>query len=95
MLIEVHGERFDVSTRLGPGGESLCDFTWLNGPDGSSYGFSIGSTAPLPGGFPLADLEEHAGAFVRSFFSPDGIGPADFPEFVASRRRADLADPDG
>lgn len=88
MLIDVEGERFAVSQRLGPGGQRMYDFTWLNGPSEPSYGFTIGSGAPLQIEFSQAELEEKAAGFVHTFFSSHGIGPSDFPDFVASRHRS-------
>lgn len=92
--IEVEGESFDVAWRRQPDGSDSYDFTWLNGPDGSSYGFTVGihSGGPRTVGMPShremsrSELEEEAAQFVRAFFAEDGIGPADFPGFVAARR---------
>jgi hypothetical protein len=88
VVIEVEGERFEVRTRTRRGHRAY-DFTWLNGPADSSYGFTLGmtSTGPAsPGELSRTEIEDEARLFVRAFFSPDGIGPSDFPEFVASRR---------
>lgn len=88
MLIEVEGERFEVTTRAELG-QRAYDFTWLNGPGGSSYGFTLGMTSTgttFPRERSRLELEDEARQFVRAFFSPDGVSPADFPEFVASRR---------
>lgn len=88
MLIEVEGERFEVETRVQPG-QRAYDFTWLNGPSESSYGFILGLTSTgqaTPNDLSQTEIEDEARLFVRAFFSPDGIGPSDFPEFVASRR---------
>ncbi len=90
MLIDVDEERFSVAPRMQPNGRRVYDFTWITGPGPSPYGFTIGSTStPSAQGVSLspATLEEEARLFVRAFFAPDGIGPSDFPEFVASRRR--------
>ena len=86
MLIEVEGERFTVGTRVQPNGLRVYDFTWLDGPGETSYGFTLGPTSPSPSDLSRTELEKHAHLFVRAFFAPDGIGPSDFPEFVASRR---------
>jgi hypothetical protein len=87
MLIDVEGERFAVGTRVGQNGQHVYDFTWINGPAESTYGFTFGPTSPLQRDISVAELEEEARLFVRSFFSPDGIGPSDFPDFVAARRK--------
>lgn len=84
MVMEIEGERFTVSSRLGPDECWSYDFTWLSGPGESTYGFTIGSTSPGSEATRTA-LEEHARTFLESFFAPDGIGPCDFPEFVAAR----------
>jgi len=87
--IETDGERFRVDTRIAPDGSLTCDFAWLNGPEG--YGFSIG-TGPQLTETQMAELittpalEKQARDFVTAFFADDGIGPADFPTFVARRR---------
>lgn len=91
MRIEVEEESFDVASRPQPDGSSSYDFTWIDGPDGSSYGFTVGFHSP---GTPAhremsrSELEETAAQFVRSFFDEDGIGPSDFPAFVAAHRRS-------
>ncbi|MCW3492432.1 hypothetical protein [Microbacterium sp. SSM24] len=87
MLIEVQGERFEVERRTEPDGGIVYDFTWVNGPGASSYGFTVGSTSSAQNDFSRAFIEKEAGLFVRAFFSDDGIGPSDFPEFVEARRK--------
>lgn len=92
--IEVEGESFDVAWRRQPDGSDSYDFTWLNGPDGSSYGFTVGmhaggaSSVGMPSRREMSrlELEKEAAQFVRAFFAEDGIGPSDFPDFVAERR---------
>lgn len=89
MLIEVREERFHVDARVQPDGRRSYDFTWLNGPGDPPYGFTVGSTArhsDSRSGMTRLELEQVAEQFIRSFFSEDGIGPSDFPAFVAERR---------
>ncbi len=86
MMIEVDGERFDIRMRTGPNGQRAYDFSWLNGPSGQPYGFTIGTIDPMSHDLTSADLEEKARGFVLGFFSPGGVGDTDFPGFVASRR---------
>lgn len=88
MLIDVEGERFAISARLGPDGQRMYDYLWLNGPSEPLYGFTVGSTLPSLSDLSPSRLEEIAVDFVRAFFAPEGIGPSDFPEFVASRRKS-------
>ena len=73
------------SERLDPEGQRAYDFSWLNGPNEGSYGFTIGMTNAQSHGLAPAGLEREARAFVLGFFSPGGIGDTDFPEFVAAR----------
>ncbi|MDI6941929.1 hypothetical protein QMO46_00250 [Microbacterium barkeri] len=77
-VIEVEGETFQVDTREQPGGQRCVDFRWLTGPADGTYGFTVS-------GLPLDRIEAEAALFVRAFFAEDGIGPADFPDFVAGR----------
>ncbi|AQX81018.1 hypothetical protein BWO91_14500 [Plantibacter flavus] len=86
MLIDVEGDRFSVEVRLGPGGRRVYDFSWINGPSEPPYGFTIGSTSPSTE-FSTEELRAKVAAFVHHFYAPGGIGPVDFPEFVASRNR--------
>lgn len=89
MLIEVEGERFSITTRVQHDGQRAYDFSWLNGPCEASYGFTIGKMSRpqgIPGELSRSELEEEARLFVRAFFAPDGIGPSDFPDFVASHQ---------
>jgi hypothetical protein len=86
MLIDVEGERFSVEVRREPDGRRAYDFSWINGPTGPADGFTIGSTSSSSG-FSTEELEASVAACVRHFFAPGGIGPVDFPEFVASRSR--------
>lgn len=86
LLIEVQGERFEVNRRTGPDGRVALDFEWINGPGESSYGFTVGSTSSAQNDYSRAFIENEAELFVRAFFSDDGIGPSDFPEFVEARR---------
>lgn len=86
MLIDVEGDRFSVQVRLGPDGRRVYDFSWINGPSEPPYGFSIGSTSSSSE-FSTEELEAKVTAFVHHFYAPGGIGPVDFPEFVASRNR--------
>jgi len=85
-VIEVEGEQFRVDRRTAPEGRQSVDFTWLNGPQGGTYGFTVGTTGPATG-FSDEVIEQQARGFVQSFFAPDGIGPADFPDFIAERGR--------
>lgn len=84
--LEVDGELFEVTTRTNPDGICAYDFTWTNGPNEASYGFTVGPSVPSQAGFTEAFLEREAALFVRGFFAEGGIGPSDFPDFVASRR---------
>lgn len=85
-VIEVDGDRFEADATVGPSGQTAYSFRWLNGPIDSSYGFSL-APGVTPGTILTnTDLENEARLFVRAFFSPDGVGPADFPDFVASRQ---------
>ena len=90
MIVEEAGERIAVSTRIQDDGQLVYDFLWINGPGESDYGFTLGlSTHPAGAPQPTLtdhELEQHARQFVRAFFAPDGIGPSDFPDFVAARR---------
>jgi len=90
MIVEEAGERIAVSTRIQDDGQLVYDFLWINGPGESDYGFTLGlSTHPAGAPQPTLtdhELEQHARQFVRAFFAPDGIGPSDFPDFVADRR---------
>lgn len=90
MIVEEAGERIAVSTRIQDDGQLVYDFLWIDGPGESEYGFTLGlSTHPAGASQPTlsaAELEQHARQFVRAFFAPDGIGPTDFPDFVAARR---------
>lgn len=82
MPIELDGEKFSVSKRRGENGQFVYDFLWTNGPNASTYGFTFSPAEPAQ----EPELEREARNFVRAFFSPDGIGPSDFPDFVASRK---------
>ena len=89
--IEVDGERFLAEEAVQPGGNRGYNLTWTNGPDDGTYGFTVarvlvGTQAASRTEMTPDELEEEVGRFVRSFFATDGIGPADFPDFVATRR---------
>lgn len=92
MIVEEAGERIAVSTRIQDDGQLVYDFLWIDGPGESEYGFTLGlSTHPAGASQPTLtltddEIEQHARQFVRAFFAPDGIGPSDFPDFVAARR---------
>lgn len=86
MLIDVEGHHFSVEVRLGPDERRVYDFSWINGPSEPPYGFSIGPTSSFSE-FSTEELEAKVTAFVHQFYAPGGIGPVDFPEFVASRNR--------
>ena len=93
MLIKASDETFEVTVRKQRDGHLVYDFLWLNGPEG--YGFTFGKTlAPgvLPTTLTHSELEREAKIFVKAFFAPDGIGLADFPDFVSARRSRLAAD---
>jgi len=87
MQIEVEGECFHVTRRFDHGGTQAYDFRWVNGPSDTPYGFTIGPSSPTNVEFSRALLEEEARLFVEAFFSDDGIGLSDFPDFVEARRQ--------
>lgn len=73
------GEVFRVGERRQPDGGPSYDFTWLNGPAGGTYGFTIGATS---GRILRSELEVRARHFVEAFYGPGGIGESDFPDHV-------------
>lgn len=98
--IAVDGELFRASERVQPSGQMSYDFRWLNGPADGTYGFTVafvvaqhGETdsgaRPTPYAVPdlRSQLIETARGFVDSFYAPDGIGEADFPDHVRAERR--------
>ncbi|WP_147441023.1 hypothetical protein [Mycetocola zhadangensis] len=92
VFIEVRGERFRVDTRTDPFGRQAVDFTWLNGPEDGTYGFTVapggGEHGPgAEGSLTRTQIEQEATNFVLAFFSEGGIGPSDFPDFLLMRRR--------
>ncbi|HXH34171.1 MAG TPA: hypothetical protein VNJ54_07130 [Plantibacter sp.] len=90
VLIEVDGEQFRVETRTDSDRRLSIDFTWLNGPAGGTYGFTVASGTREAAGteetLTRAQIEHTAAGFVLAFFADGGIGASDFPEFVLSRR---------
>lgn len=99
--VTVQGELFRISERTAPDGTLSYDFSWLNGPAGGTYGFTIGlSLGWTAGEEPNADarragrtaaeLVADAHGFVTSFYGPGGIGETDFPDHTPAN-----AEPNG
>lgn len=92
--VTVDDELFRISERIQPGGALSYDFTWLNGPIDSTYGFTVGRfvAASSDGAsvptfrVTLGDLIKEVRIFVERFFEPGGIGE-DFPDHVPARTR--------
>ena len=84
--VTVRGERFRISERTQPSGETSYDFAWLNGPAAGTYGFTVGRSS---GRFDAADLVTQAHRFVDGFYEPGGIGPTDFPDHAPADARPD------
>lgn len=76
--IVVDHEVFRVAERSADADSFTYDFSWTNGPAGGTYGFTVGSGAPIS----RERLAAEAEGFVRSFYSEGGIGPEDFPDHV-------------
>lgn len=74
--VVVHGELFRINERTQPSGATSYDFSWLNGPAGGTYGFTVGSSSGRTG---PEELVARARGFVEAFYGPDGIGETDFP----------------
>lgn len=85
----IDGEMFRVSERRQSSGMMSYDFAWLNGPDGGTYGFTVGlQTAPGPdpnAHMTREDLMNEARGFVAGFYEPGGIGEEDFPDHTPPR----------
>lgn len=80
----VNDEMFRVTERRQSRGMMSYDFAWLNGPDGGTYGFTVGLQA-APGSDPNArmtreELMNEARGFVEGFYEPGGIREEDFPD---------------
>lgn len=79
--IKIDGEEFRIQETPRENGSCQYDFSWQNGPALGGYGFFVVGTRRS-----FADLHQVVQSFLDSFFSPDGVGTSDFPEFVRSRR---------
>ncbi|MBM7412879.1 hypothetical protein JOE38_002702 [Clavibacter michiganensis] len=79
--VTVRGERWRIAEREPADAAPTYDLTWLSGPDGGTYGFSIGGTRRT-----CEQLTAEATAFVDAFSEPGGIGE-DFVGFVPARFR--------
>jgi hypothetical protein len=79
--VSVRGERWRITEREPAGETPAYDLTWLSGPAGGSYGFTIGGA-----GRTREELVAEVAAFLRDFSAPGGIGE-DFPDFVPARTR--------
>lgn len=80
-VLDVNGEMFDVRESEPSSRVHAYHFTWTNGPEDGTYGFSLGSSD-----LTAEQLERAARSFVQSFFAPDGLGASDFLSFVEDRR---------
>lgn len=65
------------------------DFSWLNGPAGGTYGFTV---APSSGQIAAKELVTQARRFVEAFYGPGGMGETDFPNHLPAD--AERKDPD-
>jgi hypothetical protein len=86
----VHGELFRVSERWQPSGMVSYDFAWLNGPNGGTYGFTVGlaATGPAPDArLTREQLVDEARGFIEGFYAPGGIGQEDFPDHTPAHPR--------
>ncbi|PPF66048.1 hypothetical protein C5E16_12625 [Clavibacter michiganensis] len=79
--VSVRGERWRIAAREPAEATPAYDLTWLSGPGGGAYGFTVGG-----GRLTREQLVAEATAFVDGFSEPGGIGE-DFPGFVPARCR--------
>lgn len=84
--VVVRGELFRVSERRQPDGALSYDFSWLNGPAGGTYGFTV---APSSGQMTATALVMQARQFVDAFYGPGGIGETDFPDHLPAEAEAE------
>jgi hypothetical protein len=85
----IDDELFRVTERRQSNGMMSYDFAWLNGPDGGTYGFTVGLSS-TPGLDPAArmtreQLMDQARGFIEGFYEPGGIGEEDFPDHMPPR----------
>lgn len=85
----IDDELFRVTGRRQSNGMMSYDFAWLNGPDGGTYGFTVGLSS-APGLDPAArmtreQLMDQARGFIEGFYEPRGIGEEDFPDHMPPR----------
>lgn len=89
----IDGEMFRVTERRQPSGMMSYDFAWLNGPDGGTYGFTVGlqtaSGADPDARMTREDLMDEARGFIEGFYEPGGIGEEDFPDHAPPRALKD------
>lgn len=102
--ISIDRELFRISERREPDGSASYDFTWLNGPNDGTYGFTIGLSS-IGRGFAGSRvsstdtgsqmtpdmLENEARGFLRRFYEPNGIRDEDFPNHMAATSSQDGA----
>ncbi|RII94832.1 hypothetical protein DZF95_03230 [Clavibacter michiganensis] len=84
--VTVRGERWRIAEREPADGTPAdaaptYDLTWLSGPAGGTYGFTVGGARRS-----AEQLTAEADAFVDGFSEPGGIGE-DFAGFVPARLR--------
>lgn len=93
--ISVDGELFRISQRRGAEGSVGYDFSWLNGPAGGTYGFSVGGVivgdasadeAIEASTFSRDQLIAQVQGFLRSFYEEGGIGQTDVPDHRPAQR---------
>lgn len=80
--VTVRGERWRIAERDPADATPAYDLTWLSGPAGGAYGFTVGGARRS-----AEQLTAEADAFVDRFVEPGGIGE-DFAGFVPARFRA-------
>lgn len=80
----IDGEMFRVTERRQSSGIMSYDFAWLHGPDGGTYGFTVGLQT-TPGSDPEArmtreTLMNEVRGLVEGFYEPSGVGEEDLPD---------------
>jgi hypothetical protein len=81
--VTVLDELWRIAEREPSGATPTYDLTWLSGPAGGTYGFTIGGGHRAP-----ERLIAEATAFVEAFSEPGGLGE-DCAGFVPARFRGE------
>jgi hypothetical protein len=79
--ISIDCELFCISERRDPDGLTSYDFTWLNGPNNGTYGFTIGlsgigrdfTSSHVGSQMAPELLENEARRFLQRFYEANGI----------------------